>query len=104
MKVWYDGHLIDMYIGQVVTVFRRGSSRTVFGELATLTKATTRHLIFTADSGAIIKTQLDNIHATIGRAKESGYCVSPKSVDNFPYMIHEAVRYWDCKTCTFVNK
>lgn len=104
MKVWYDGHWIDMCVGQVVTVFRCGSGRTVFGELATLTRVTKQHLVFTTDSGATVKTQLDNIHATIGRAKDNGYCVSPKTVDAFPYMIHEEVRYWDHKTCTFVNK
>lgn len=104
MKVWYDGERIDLYEGQVVTVYRCGLGHKIYGELATLTRATKQHLIFTTDSGATVKTRMDNLHATVGRAKESGHSVSPKPVDAFPHMIHEEVRYWDKASCTFVKK
>lgn len=104
MKVWNDGKFVDMAIGQRVTVFRVSSGRTCFGEPATLAKATAQHLIFTTDSGAIVKTKLDNINAVIGKAAAERYCVSLKQADEFYDLILENVRFWDKKTCTFVTK
>lgn len=89
MKTWYDGAYIELYVGQVVTVYRRGQDHKLYGELATLTRSTERYLVFTTDSGATVKTRLDCLHATVGWAKEKGYCVSPKPVDAFSHMIHE---------------
>lgn len=95
MKTWFDGKPLEMYVGQVVIVYRCGPDHKIYGEFATLTRATNRHLIFSTDSGATVKTRLDSLHATVGWAKEQGYCVSPKSVDAFSHMIHEEVRCCD---------
>ena len=92
MKTWYDGEYIELYVGQVVTVYRRGQDHRLYGELATLTRSTKRYLVFTTDSGATVKTRRDCLHATVGDAKEKGYCVSPKPLDAFSHMIHEEVR------------
>ena len=78
MKTWYDGEYIELYVGQVVTVYRRGQDHRLYGELATLTRSTKRYLVFTTDSGATVKTRRDCLPATVGDAKEKGYCVSPK--------------------------
>ena len=92
MKTWFNGKLTEMYVGQVVTVYRRGEGQKLYGEFATLTRATKQYLIFTTDSGATVKTRRECLHATVGDAKEKGYCVSPKPVDAFSHMIHEEVR------------
>ena len=92
MKTWYDGEYIELYVGQVVTVYRRGQDHRLYGELATLTRSTKRYLVFTTDSGATVKTRRDCLHATVGDAKEKGYCVSPKPLDAFSHMIHAAGR------------
>ena len=103
MKTWFDGKPMEMYVGQVVTVYRCGEDHRIYGELATLTRATNRHLIFTTDSGASVKTRLDCLHATVGWAKEKGYCVSPKPVEAFSHMIHEEVRCRDSGRCVPVK-
>ena len=91
MKTWYDGRYMELCVGQVVTVYRRGQDHKLYGELASLTRSTKRYLVFTKDSGATVKTRLDNLHATVGEAREQGYCVSPEPADAFPHMIHEEV-------------
>ena len=93
MRTWYNGEYIELYVGQVVTVYRRGQDHKLYGELAALTRSTKRYLVFTTDSGATVKTRADYLHATVGEAKEQGYCVSLSPVDAFPYIIHEAVRF-----------
>lgn len=105
MKVWYDGKYLEMSIGQEVTIYccHRGSGQAM-GERAILMQITKRHLIFITDSGAVVKTKLDNLHAVVGHAKECGYCVSPKPIKAFPGIRHEKVRFWDKKSCTFVKK
>lgn len=30
MKTWYDGEYIELYVGQVVTVYRRGQDHILF--------------------------------------------------------------------------
>lgn len=104
MKTWYNGKHVNIQIGQKVTVIRISSGRTVFGEVASLTKATSQHLVFTTESGAIVKTQLDNLHAVVGRAKDSNYSISLKAPEEFADFIGEEVRFWDRKTCSFVKK
>ena len=69
MKTWFNGKLTEMYVGQVVTVYRCGE-----------------------DHKEYVKTRRECLHATVGDAKEKGYCVSPKPVDAFSHMIHEEVR------------
>jgi len=103
MKAWYNGEYVEVYVGQVVTVYRCLGQK-IYGELATLTRATKRCLVFTTDSGATVKILLDNLHATVGRVKENGYCVSPRSVEAFSHMVHEEVRFGDKAKCRFVKK
>ncbi len=95
MRTWYNGEYIELYVGQVVTVYRRGQDHKLYGELATLTRSTKRYLVFTTDSGATVKTRVDNLHVTVGEARERHYRVSPKPVDAFPHMIHQEVRCGD---------
>lgn len=104
MKVWFCGEFIDMTIGQKVTVFRCGSGRTTFGEGATLVKATAKNLVFKTQSGAVVKTDKENLHKVVGKAGAEGYSVTVKPADQFEDMIFEEVRFWDRKTCTFVKK
>lgn len=76
MKVWNCGKFEDIEIGQKVFVGHCGSARTVFGEYATLERTTTKHLVFKTESGATIKTDIENIHKVIGKAGKQGNFVS----------------------------
>ena len=76
MKVWKCGKFEDIEIGQKVFVGHCGSGRTVFGEYATLERTTTKHLVFKTESGATIKTDIENIHKVIGKAGKQGNFVS----------------------------
>ena len=77
MKVWDCGKFIDMEIGQKVMVGHTGSGRTVFGEFGKLVRTTKQHLVFVTDSGATVKTVIDNLHIVIGKAGQLRYFVSP---------------------------
>ena len=76
MKVWNCGKFEDIEIGQKVFVGHCGSGRTVFGEYAILERTTTKHLVFKTESGATIKTDIENIHTVIGKAGKHGNFVS----------------------------
>ena len=104
MKTWFDGKFMEMYVGQVVTVYRCGEDHKEYGEFATLTRATKRYLVFTTDSGATVKTRWDCLHATVGKAKGQGYCVFPKPVDAFSLMIHKEVRCCNSGSCVPVRE
>lgn len=104
MLVWFNGKFHDMQIGQEVTVFRCGSGKTTYGESARLDSANSKNLIFVTDSGAVVKTDKENLHKTVGKAAKEGYVVTLKSIDQFAEMIIENVTYWDEKKCIFVNK
>lgn len=95
---------VNMSIGERVTVFSCGSGHTTFGEPATLTKATSQHLIFTTDSGAIVKTKVDNLFVTVGKAARAGYSVTRRPFESFDHMIRENVRFWNSKKCCFEYK
>lgn len=110
MKVWtHTGNgcetgFVDMMIGDRVTVFRCGGGHSTFGEPATLTKATAQHLVFTTDSGATVKTKIDNLFATVGKADKAGYCVTRRPFEDFDHMYRENVRFWNNKKCCFETK
>lgn len=106
MKVWNNGKWIDMEIGQEVTVLRFGGflKDHPFGEAAKLQRVTKNHLIFETDSGAIVKTAIDNIHAVRGKAEKEGYSVSLKKISEFPNIIIERVKYWNRKKCCFETR
>ena len=103
-KVWNNGGYIQIAIGDKVTVFRSGGGRSTFGEPGALTRATKQHLVFTTESGAEVKTPIDNISHTVGKAKASRYCVTLRPFEDFGYMIKENVRYWNNKTLEFDKK
>lgn len=102
MRVWFNGNFENVEMGQRFFVGRCGSGHTVFGEYATLTGTTTKHLVFTTESGSIIKTSIDNIHKVVGKAGREGYFVSPKTEDR--EFIRERVKYWNTKKCCFEYK
>jgi len=93
-----------MAIGQEVTVFRCGSGHTTFGEPVNLFLVTDQHLIFTTNSGAIVKTRVNNLHQVVGKANKNRYVVSLKNIDQFQEMIREEVKFWNSKTCQFDKK
>ena len=76
MKVWNCGKFEDIEIGQKVFVGHCGSGRTVFGEYAILERTTTKHLVFKTESGATIKTDIENLNKVIGKAGKQGNWVS----------------------------
>lgn len=78
-RTWYCGEWIKVRKGQRFFVGHCGSGRTVFGEMATLTKITEKHLAFTTDSGKKISTASDNLHKVAGKAGQQGNFVSPKT-------------------------
>ena len=65
-------------VGDKFFVGNSGSGRTVFGEQATLTKITKLHLVFTTESGTIVKTKIDNLNEVVGKAKKQNIFVSDK--------------------------
>lgn len=68
----------EFQIGDKVFVGFSSSARQVFGENGELTKITKNHLVFTTESGTIIKTKIDNLNEVIGKASKKGYFVSPQ--------------------------
>lgn len=103
MLVWFGGKFENVEIGQKVLVARYGSGKSYFGEFGTLTKATKMHLVFTTDSGAIVKTKIDNIYCVVGKAAKERYFVS-LNVEGREDMIHEDVAYWNSNKCCFEKK
>lgn len=110
MKVWagipgtVQTGYVDMEIGQEVTVFRCSSGHSVFGEKAHLQRTNSQHLIFVTESGAEVKTVLDNLFDVRGKAAKAGYVVSLRKFDEWDGIYHEHVGYWDSKKMTFVKK
>ncbi len=76
MKIWDCGKFEDIEIGQKVFVGHCGSGHTVFGEYAILERTTTKHLVFKTESGATIKTDIENLNKVIGKAGKQGNWVS----------------------------
>lgn len=106
MKVWFNGNFVDMQVGQKVLVARCGLGRTYYGEFGTLTRTTGRHLVFVTESGAIVKTAIDNLSHVVGKAKNEGYFVSifVDGRKEDPDFIHQNVRFWNEKKLCFENK
>lgn len=76
MRVWFCGKFENIEIGQKVFVGHAGSGHSCFGEYATLERTTAKHLVFKTESGATIKTAIDNLHQVIGKAGKQGNFVS----------------------------
>ena len=105
MKVWNCGKFENIEIGQKVMVARCGSGLSYFGEFAVLSKVTSKHLVFTTDSGAIVKTSIDSL-CTIGKANKAGYWVSLniEGREEDKNFFKQNVMYWDDKKCCMVNR
>ena len=103
-KVWNCGNFTTINTGDAVTVFRCGGGLSTFGEPAIMARATSTHLVFVTESGAEVKTKIDNISHTVGKARADRYCVSLRPFDSFEHMIKSAVSYWNPKTCEFDKK
>jgi hypothetical protein len=103
-RLWDCGNNVDITTGDAVTIFRCGSGLMAFGEPGRLARATKQHLIFVTESGAEVKTPIDNISYTVGKAKVEGYCVSLRAFESFEHMIKEVVRFWNEKTCEMEKK
>ena len=87
-------------------VAKCGSGHSYFGEFGRLVRTTSRHLVFETESGAQVKTAIDNIHQVVGKAKKEGYWVSTRTENregdkNF---IRDAVSFWDEKKGCLVKK
>ena len=61
MKVWDLGSLIDVEIGQKVLVARCGSGKSYFGEFGKIARATDKHIVVVTDSGAVVKTDMEEL-------------------------------------------
>lgn len=103
MKVLNNGKLVEVKLGQKVLVARCGSGRTIFGEFGKLDRVTKNHMVFVTDSGAVVKTAVDNIQQVVGKAAKAGYFVSliTEGRDN---LIHLNVSFWNEKKLCFENK
>lgn len=73
---FYFGDWKEIKIGDEVFVGTCGSGRTVFGEHAKLVKILKNHLVFETESKTKVKTKIDNLNHTVGKANEYGYFVS----------------------------
>ena len=106
MKVWTCGKFSKMEIGQKVLVAHCGLGHTYFGEFGTLVKTTKQHLVFETESGAIVKTAIDNLCQVVGKAAKENLFVSIniEGRTEDPNFIHQEVNYWDEKKRTFVKK
>ena len=96
MKVRINGKFEEIEIGKKVFVGICGSGHSVFGEYATLVRATKTTLVFETESGSIVKTQIGALN-TVGKAAKSGYFVSAVLEREF---LKQRVHYWnDNKVC-----
>ena len=93
---------ITLTENDTVFVARCGSGRTVFGERAHLSKILKNHLVFTTESGAQVKTNLDGW--TVGKAENAGYFVALRDMTDEENVIHSKVSYWNSKKCCMEYK
>lgn len=108
MKVWSQGKYVDIHFGDKVCILRLGGflHNHWFGEGGTFERVTKqkRHLIFVSDSGGVVKTKYGTLGSTVGKMGKEGWCVYLGSIDDRSNVIHDTVKYWDDKTCTFKKK
>ncbi len=106
MKVWTDGKFEDIEIGQKVLVAYCGSGHSYFGEYGTLVRTTARHLVFETESGAQVKTAIDNLNRVVGKAKKEHIWVTTRieGRENDKDFIHTEISFWDEKNLRLVKK
>lgn len=98
MTVYKYGEKYEIIEGTEVFVGTCSSGHTVFGERAYFTRATKQHLVFTTESGSIVKTNYDV--NTVGKAAKNNYFVSFVTMDKRENVIPQTVHYWnDKKMC-----
>lgn len=102
IKVFKNGNWIEISSEMDFYVGRCGGGRTVFGEKAKLTNVTAKYLVFTTESGSIVKTD-DNMN-TIGKAKKARYWVGFGDRTGMPNYINERVKFWNDKKLCFEYK
>lgn len=96
---------ITIEMGQEVTVFkRRGYGLNCIGEKARLEKTTKNHMVFVTESGAVVKTKIDNIFVTVGKAYNSGYAVDLRKFEDWTNITHRETKFWNDKKCCYENK
>ena len=104
MKVWHCGDFVEVKLGQRVSVLRCGWGHSVFGEAATLERATAQHLVFVTDSGAVVKTGRENL-MTVGKAAKNHYFVSLHQPEEYgDDFCQSQVSFWNEKTCRLEKK
>ena len=99
-----DTDYIDIEIGQEVTVYRCSGGHSVFGEPAKLHRVNSNHLVFVTESGAEVKTAIDNLFDIRGKAAKAGYGVSLRKFSDFDGIYHEHIGYWNSKKGCFDKK
>lgn len=106
MKVWHCGKYETIEIGQKVLVAHCGSGHSYFGEFGKLVKTTKQHLVFQTESGAQIKTAIDNLHQVVGKAKKVDLWVSLniEGREDDKNFTHSEINFWDEKKMCFVKK
>lgn len=106
MRMWNNGDFTEVKIGQKVLIARCSQGHTYFGEFGKLVKVTAQHSVFVTDSGAVVKTEKDNLHNVVGKAKANNYFVSINvdGRENDKNFIRENVMFWNNKKCCFETK
>lgn len=101
-KVFKNGNWIEINSEMDFYVGRCSSGHAVFGEKAKLTKVTAKHLVFTTESGSIVKTN-ENM-STIGKAAKEHYWVGFGDRTGMLDYINERVKFWNNKKLRFEYK
>lgn len=93
MITFHYGDLINIKIGQEVTVARCGSGHTKFGEPALLERTTKQHLVFKTESGKTVKCPIDNMSRTVGKANQAGYFIIVRKFEDVKDIIRHPVMF-----------
>ena len=93
MIIFHYGNIINIEIGQEMTVARCGSGRTVFGEPAVLERTTKQHLVFKTESGKTVKCPINNMSRTVGKAERAGYSIITRKFEDVENIIRSSVMF-----------
>lgn len=64
------------------------------------------HMVFVTESGAVVKTKIDNLHDVVSKAKANGYNISlyVDRAENDKNFVHSKVMFWNDKKHCFETK
>lgn len=64
------------------------------------------HMVFVTESGAVVKTKIDNLHDVVGKTKANGYNISlyVDRAENDKNFVHSKVMFWNDKKHCFETK